>query len=144
MKYQHIRNGFIIDEQKKNLSMKDDKIDNLQNDIKLVLSENRSQSNKLDKLMLTNNNILNHNNFQTNLIIKMHTKIDDMFNFIKSYARTTISTWTGAAVFKTQFENLQKSTKNENEALYKLKVMFTIGLYGIWFLLFLTDIYKYL
>ncbi len=131
------------------LSMKDDKIDALLEEVKdqsqkidNLTKMNTDQSAEIAELLgysksmkktVTKNNeeikLLNNTVTENNVAIKLlNKKIDVLFDFMLSFARMTLPTWIGSSVMKTQLDKLT-SGKSLSYGLKHMKVMFVVSFY---------------
>ncbi len=110
------------------ISMKDDKINELISEVKYQSKEiaelksmNVDQSRNIDRLMV-------YAEDSNTKITDLKETVENMFQFILSFARVTLKTWYGSSVMDSQLNNLVKE-KSLNFALKHMKVMFTVGFY---------------
>lgn len=105
--YQETYVPWILKRQKNNISRLEQKVDELLNNSRHLITT--VEDNKVE-------------------ISKLHTKIDTLFEFLLSFARIVIPVMVGSSVIKQQFDTLTKN-KDTGYALKHLKVMFMVGFF---------------
>ncbi len=105
---------WIIEYKDKSISRLESKVDQL-----VIMNQ---------ELLVNSRHIIAQNEVQADEICKLHVKIDTLFEFLLSFARTTIPTWIGSSIIKQQYDILA-TNKDSAYALKHLKLLFMVGFY---------------
>lgn len=119
--YQETYLSWVIEQYKHAKLTLEQKVD------KLVLT-NETQSEQIEMLLTygKDSNIQIHH--LRDEVSILNIKIDNLFDYLLSFARMTIPTWIGSTVIKQQYDTLAHN-KDNNYALKHLKVLFMVGFY---------------
>ncbi len=103
------------------LSIKDDKIDNLNQKVDNL-------SNDMADLMKQNNMLITIAKDSKIEITMLNQKIDILFDFMISFAKMTIPMWIGSNVIRSQYDTLVKNN-SVGYGLAHLKIMFSVAFF---------------
>jgi hypothetical protein len=104
------------------IQMKDDKIDNLLAEMKLLRHDNEELKAMSREIITINKDIKSE-------LKTVNEKFDMLFDFVVEFAKMVLPAWIGSSVMKTQFKILLKD-RSITYAMKHLKLMFIVGFYS--------------
>ena len=119
--YQETYLGWVIEQYKTSKLTLEQKLDRQSKKME-------EQSNQINQLLIYGKDSNDQIHYLRDEVSILNIKIDNLFDYLLSFARMTIPTWIGSTVIKQQYDTLAHN-KDRNYALKHLKVLFMVGFY---------------